>query len=151
MAAAGCVSGGWLEGDPVSERLELANVVGFGVFGAGAGVVEVCTEVVEAGLFIAQEMPDDHQDGSTDRDDGFLLAASSSDPSVAFAEEGVGSSSAAGRFTQHPGGVAAAVPGGSVALCPSGGFLDFRARTEPMSTGAPRSGTGTCRSRSRRR
>jgi hypothetical protein len=52
--------------------LELANVVAFSVFGAGAGVVEVCAEVVELGL-VAEEVPDDHQDGSTDRDDGFLL------------------------------------------------------------------------------
>src|SRR5687768_2468385 len=62
-----CVLGGGLEGDLVSECLELANVGAFGVFGAGAGVVEVCAEVVEAGLVVAEEMPDDHQDGSTDR------------------------------------------------------------------------------------
>ena len=49
-----CVSGGWFEGDSVSECLELANVVAFGVFGAGAGVVEVRTEVVEAGLIVAE-------------------------------------------------------------------------------------------------
>ena len=82
------VSGSGFEGDSVSECLELSNVVAFGVFGAGAGVVEVRAEVVEAGLFVAEEMPDDHQHGSTYCDDGFLLAASSSDPSVAFAEEG---------------------------------------------------------------
>jgi hypothetical protein len=67
-----CESGGWFEGDSVSECLELADVVAFSVFGAGAGVVEVCAEVVELGL-VAEEVPDDHQDGSTDRDDGFLL------------------------------------------------------------------------------
>jgi hypothetical protein len=50
-------------------------------------------------------MPDDHEDGSTDRDDGFLLASSSSDASVAFAEEGVGPSGADGRFTEDPGEV----------------------------------------------
>ena len=66
-----CASGGGFEGDSVSECLELTNVVAFGVFGAGAGVVEVRAEVVEAGLVVAEEMPDDHQDGSTDCDDGF--------------------------------------------------------------------------------
>jgi hypothetical protein len=49
-----CVSGGWFEGDSVSECLELANVVAFGVFGAGVGVVEVRAEVVEAGLVVAE-------------------------------------------------------------------------------------------------
>ena len=34
--------------------MELADVVAFGVFGAGAGVVEVCAEVVESGLVVAE-------------------------------------------------------------------------------------------------
>ena len=94
------------------------------VFGAHAGVVEVRAEVAEAGLVVAEEMPNDHQDGSTDRDDGFLLASSSSDSSVAFAEEGVGPSGAGGRFTEDPGEVAVAVPGGPVSFAAAGGFLD---------------------------
>jgi hypothetical protein len=119
-----CVSGGGFQGDSVSECLELANVVAFGVFGAGAGGVEVRAEVVEAGLVVAEEMPDDHKDGSTDRNDGFLLASSSSDASVAFAKEGVGSSGADGRFAQDPGEVAVAVSGGAVSFAAAGGFLD---------------------------
>ena len=72
---------------------------------------------MESGLVVAEEMPDDHQDGSADRDDGFLLAASSGDPSVAFAEEGVGLAGADGGFTEDPGQVGIAVAGRPVALC----------------------------------
>ena len=72
---------------------------------------------MESGLVVAEEMPDDHQDGSTDRDDGFLLASSSGDASVAFAEEGVGLAGADGCLAEDPGQVGIAVSGGPVALC----------------------------------
>lgn len=46
----GCGSGGGFEGDFVAEGFELADVVASFVFGAGAVVVEVGAEVVEAGF-----------------------------------------------------------------------------------------------------
>jgi hypothetical protein len=60
----------------------LADVVTFLAFRAGAVVVEVRTQVVEVGLGIGEQVPDDDQDGAADRDDGSLLAAAFGDPPV---------------------------------------------------------------------
>src|SRR5262249_7410678 len=63
IAGRGCErrwwSGGGVEGDPVAEGLELADVVELFAFGVDAGVVEVRAEVVEAGVGVAQQVPDD--------------------------------------------------------------------------------------------
>ncbi|WTY87146.1 hypothetical protein OG589_35960 [Sphaerisporangium sp. NBC_01403] len=91
----------------------MADVVAFLAFGADAVVVEVGTQVGEVGVGIAEKMPDDGEDGTADRDDGSLLAAASSDASVAFPEEGRGLAGANGRLAQNPGQVAVAVTGGA--------------------------------------
>ena len=83
-------SGDGLEGDLVAEGLELADVAADGALGAAALVVVVGSEIDELGVGIGQEVPDDGQDGPSDRDDGFLLAPAAGDASVAFAEESVG-------------------------------------------------------------
>jgi len=54
------------------------------------GVVEVRSEVLELGVGVAQQVPDDDQDGTADRDQRPLLASAAGDPSLALAEEGVG-------------------------------------------------------------
>jgi hypothetical protein len=60
----------------VAERFKLSDVVAsFGV-GVDVVVVVVGAEVVELGVRVGEQMPDDHQQGSADRDDGFLLASS---------------------------------------------------------------------------
>ena len=81
-----------------------------------AGVVVVGAEVVEAGVGVGEQVPDDDQDGAADRDDGLLLAAASGDAPVAFAEEGVGAAGGDGGLAEDPGQVAVAVAGGAVAL-----------------------------------
>jgi hypothetical protein len=85
-------------GDLVAEGVKAADVVANGASGAGAGVVVVGSQVGGAGLLVGQQVPDRDQDGSADRDDGFLLAAASGDPPVALAEEGVGAGGADGGF-----------------------------------------------------
>ena len=74
----------------VAECFELADVVAsFGV-GVDVAVVVVGAELVEAGVGVGEQVPDDHQHGAADRDDGFLFASSAGEASVAGAEEGVG-------------------------------------------------------------
>ncbi|MEV0158305.1 hypothetical protein AB0H57_32120, partial [Micromonospora sp. NPDC050686] len=58
-----------------------------GALGAGAVVVVSGAQVVEGGLFVGEQVPDDGQDGSADRDDGFFLAAASGEPAVSLAEK----------------------------------------------------------------
>src|SRR5215218_8371772 len=82
------VSGGGFEGDFVAECLELADVVALGAVSVAASVVEAGAEIVEAGVGVGQQVPDDHQDGTADRDDGFLGAAAPGDAPVALPEEG---------------------------------------------------------------
>src|SRR5512132_518362 len=108
--------GGGFEGDLVAERFELADVVALAAFGVDAGVVEVGAEVVEAGVGVRQQVPDDDQDGAADGDDGLLLATAAGDASVALAEEGVGPAGGEGGLAEHPGQVGVAVAGGVLAL-----------------------------------
>src|SRR5437773_1208223 len=62
-------SGGGFEGDLVAEGFELADVVALGAFRTDAGVVEAGAQVVEPYGRVAQQVPDDDQDGPADRDD----------------------------------------------------------------------------------
>ena len=94
----------------------MADVVALLAVGVDAGVVEVGAEVVEAGVGVGEQVPDDDQDGAADRDDGLLLAAAAGDASVAFAEEGVGPAGGDGGLAEDRGQVAVAVAGGAAAL-----------------------------------
>jgi len=76
-----------LEGDLVAEGLELAEVVALGAFRTDEGVVAAGAQVMEVGFWVGQQVSGDDQDGPADRDNGALLAASASDPPVAFTEE----------------------------------------------------------------
>ena len=98
----------------------MADVVAFLALRADAGVVELGAEVVEAGLGVGEQVPDDDQDRAADRDDGLLLAPPPGDPPVALAEEGVGLPGGDGGLAQDPGQVGVAVPGRAAALasCP---------------------------------
>ncbi len=80
LAACGW-SGDGFEGDSVAEVLEFADVVAHLAVEVNVGFVLVGAEVVERGV-LAEEVPDDHQDGSVDGDDGPLLSAPSGDASV---------------------------------------------------------------------
>jgi hypothetical protein len=114
-----------LLGDPVTEGFELANVVALLAFWVGMGVVVAGVEVVKLDGLVAQQVPDDDQDGTTYRDDGFLLAAAAGDAPVAFAQERVGLACSDGGLAQDPGQVAVPVPGGSGALLATGGLFDL--------------------------
>lgn len=63
-------SGGGFGSDLVTERFEFADVVAFLTFWVGAGVVVAGAEVVEPGGVFAEQMPDDDQDGTSNRDAG---------------------------------------------------------------------------------
>jgi hypothetical protein len=84
-----------VQGDLVAEGFQAPDVVSDGALGAAAGVVVVRAEVDEVDRRVGQQVPDDGQDGAADGDEGLLLAASSGQASVAFAEERVG---LAGRY-----------------------------------------------------
>jgi len=58
-------SGGGLQGDPVAEGFELANVVALLAFWVGTGVVVAGAEVVELDGLVAQQVPDEDQDATT--------------------------------------------------------------------------------------
>src|SRR5215475_4484650 len=94
------LSGGVGEGDGESERFELADVVaGFFVFVGAAGVI-AGAEFAEAGGAAGEQVPDDHQDGAGDGDQGFELAAAAGDPPVALAEEGAGAGGRGGGLAE---------------------------------------------------
>jgi hypothetical protein len=99
-----------------ARHFELADVVAFLAFWAGAVVVEVGAEVVEAGFGIGEQVPDDDQDGPADGDDCSFLAAAFGDAPVAFSKEGVGLAGGHGGFPEDPGQVAVAVPGSAGAF-----------------------------------
>ena len=82
----------------------MADVGSFVVVGSDPGVVEVGAEVLVLRLVVVEQVPDDDQDRTSDRDDRFLLAASAGDPAVALTEEGVGPSGADRGFAENPGG-----------------------------------------------
>ncbi len=84
-----------------------------------------------AGSGSGEQVPHDGQDGASDRDDGLLLPAPSSDTSVALTQEGVGLAGHHGCLTQDPGQVGVAVAGGGVALLPSRGLLDPGSEPRP--------------------
>jgi hypothetical protein len=111
---------GGLEGDLVAERLELADVVALGAIGVVGGVVEAGAEVVEAGVGVSQQLPDDDQDGAADRDDGPLGATAAGDAPVALPEEGVGLAGSDGGLAEDPGQLRVAVPGGAGAFARTG-------------------------------
>ena len=110
------MSCGGFEGDSVAEVLEFADVVAHLAVEVDAGVVVVGAEVVELGVLLVEEVPDDDQDGASDGDDGSLLSTSSGNPPVALAEEGVGATGRDGSLAQDSAQVAVAVAGGAVAL-----------------------------------
>ena len=74
-------SGGGLQSDPVAEGFEFADVVALLTFWVDARVVVAGAEVVEPGGVVAEQVPDDDQDGTADRNDGLLLASSAGDAS----------------------------------------------------------------------
>src|SRR5262245_52224270 len=95
-------------------------------FGGGrdAFVVVVGSKVLEPGVGVGEEVPDDGQDLSADRDHGLLLAPSAGEAAVAGAGEGVGSAGHDRGFAERTSQVAVAVSGGAVALVFPGAGLD---------------------------
>jgi hypothetical protein len=90
LCRCGVGSGGGFEGDPVAHGGELGDVVTHPAFGVDEAVVVIGSEVVEAGEWVGEQVPDDDEDGAGDRHEGLEFAAAFDDASVAFAEESVG-------------------------------------------------------------
>jgi hypothetical protein len=66
----------------------------------GVSAEVVGAEVTERGVRVLQQVPDDDEDGASDGDDGPVFAPPPGDPSVAFAQEGIGSADPDGGFAQ---------------------------------------------------
>src|SRR3954447_3382892 len=109
-------SGGGFEGDLVAEGFEVADVFPLAAFGAEPVGVEVRAEVVEVGVGVGEQVPDDGQDRATDRDQGLLGPAAAGQPSIALAEEVLGAPGADRGLAERAGQVAVAVSGTGVAL-----------------------------------
>jgi len=124
-------SGSGFESDSVAEGLELSDVVALLGLGVDVSREVVGAEVVEAGLGIRQQVPDDDQHRAPDRDDRLLLPAASCDPAVPLAEEGVGAARDGRGLTEDPCEVPVAVAGGPVALVLAGRGLDARGELRP--------------------
>src|SRR6266704_2373225 len=96
-------------GEP--QGLQLPDVVaGLLGFVDAAGVV-AGAQVVVAGGGVGEQVPDDHQDGAGDGDQGLALAAALDQTPVALAEEGVGLGGSRGGLTQHALEVGVALAG----------------------------------------
>jgi len=78
------------ESDGVAERFELSDVVSGAAFGVDVLVVVVGAEVVIAQARVGHQVPDDHQDGAGDRDEGLEFASAFDDAPVPFAQEDLG-------------------------------------------------------------
>ena len=69
----------WLSGgsecDRVSEGFELSNVTALFGRRIDVSVVVIGAQILVSGVWIMQQMPDDHQDGATDGDHCSWLAA----------------------------------------------------------------------------
>lgn len=116
-------SGNWFKGDPLAQGRESADVVQSCAWTAHPGVVDIGTEINEAGFEVVEQAPDDDQNGPVNRDDGLLLAASAGDASVASAQQGVGHAGTDSGSAQVPGQVAVAVIGGPLPLARSADSL----------------------------
>src|SRR5215469_450801 len=119
--------GGLGDGDGVAEGFELADVVAGLAALVGSGLVVAGSELVVAGGGVAEQVPDDGQDGAGDGDLGAGGATAAGDAPVAFAEEGVGAGGGYGGLAQ-----VAAQPGVALAfaVAGSGAGLDGAA-TQP--------------------
>src|SRR4051795_4667642 len=97
-------SGGRFEGDLVAEGFELADVFALAAFDAEPVGEEVRAEVVEVGVGVGEQVPDDGQDRATDRDQGLLGPAAAGQPSITLAEEGRDGARARDRGLLGPAG-----------------------------------------------
>src|SRR5258708_23494679 len=82
VVSGGVGLGGLGDGDVEAECLDLADVVAELAAGVGAGLVVVVAEVGEPGLGVAEQVPDDDQDGACDSDLRLGLAAAAGYPGV---------------------------------------------------------------------
>ncbi len=107
LRGSGCGS----EGYGVAEGFELADVSAFFGIGVDAAAEVVGAEIVVGGFGVAEQVPDDDEDGVSDGYDGAFLASSPGDPSVTFAQESVRSACSDRCLSQGAGQVAVAVSG----------------------------------------
>jgi len=74
----------------VAEGLELANEISRAALLVQSSFIEVRAEVNEAGVLICEEVPDDDEDGSGDRDKGTLMTPSPDEAAITLAKERIG-------------------------------------------------------------
>src|SRR3954471_18688948 len=93
----GCGSGRRLQGDGVAEGFELPDQAVDLPGGVDAAVVEVRAEILEPGRRVGQQMPDDHENGSRDGDQGLAFAPTLDHTPVACGQVRTGKSRCRGR------------------------------------------------------
>jgi hypothetical protein len=79
--------------------------------GVGPAGVMAGAKLAEAGGRVGEQIPDNHQDGTGDGDQGPELAAAPDDPPVALAQEAVGPGGGSGGLAQCALEVGIALPG----------------------------------------
>ena len=82
----------------------------------GAAAEVLWPEIMDPGIRILQQVPDDNENATSDSDDGAFLAPPAGDPSVTLTPEGIRSAGHDGGLAQDPGEIAVAAPGRTVAL-----------------------------------
>lgn len=105
-----------LDCDVESHRGQLGDVVADLALGHDASGVVVGSEVVKPGGGIGEQLPDDHQDGASDRDEGFKLAAAFDDAPVALPQEGVGFGGGIGGLAERALQIRVSLAGAPAAL-----------------------------------
>jgi len=93
-------SGRWPQGDLISKGTELADEIARSSVLVEFPLVEVRTEIDEAGVGVCEEMPDDDEDRARHRDECPGLTSAADESTVALAEEGVRLGCSVGGFTE---------------------------------------------------
>lgn len=108
-------SGGGFEGDSVAQSGELGDVVTHPAFDVDAAGVVFGSEVMEPGERVSEQVPDDDQDGTGDRDQGFEFATAFDDAPVTLAEEGLGARGRGGGLAERTLQIGVALTGATAA------------------------------------
>jgi hypothetical protein len=112
VAGSGCGGLGLGSDFLAGEVFELAGQVTLAAQLVDSRVVVAGAEIVVAGVWVGQDVPDDGEDAVAGRDDGSFLAAAAGQTAVAVAEEGVGAGEPGDDLTEGPGEPGVAFAGG---------------------------------------
>ncbi len=133
----------------VAEDFELVDELAGSAFGVDSVGVVVDAEVGETGVGIVEEVPDDLEDATGDRDLSALFASTAGKTPVLLAEKGVGPAGRRGGLTESTFEVAVPFTSATVlGLLP--GLFGAWCDPSPRRPGGLVWGTGPCRPRPQR-